>query len=77
MTLIFCKSDETNLGSCALVLFEAMSGHSFNLSKSFLIPIGEILGLPYLAHLFECAVEYVPSPYLGLPLDANFKSKVV
>ena len=43
-TLIFCKPNESNLGylRCILLLFEAMSGLRVNLSKSALIPIGEV-----------------------------------
>ena len=43
-TLVFCKPDESNLGylRCILLLFEAMSGLRVNLSKSALIPVGDV-----------------------------------
>jgi len=46
-TLVFCKPSESDLGflRCILLLFEAMPGVRVNLSKSSLIPIGEILNI--------------------------------
>jgi len=62
---------------CILLVFEAMSGLRVNLSKSALIPIGEVPNVNALAHFFGCAVDYLPSSYLGLPLGASYKSKAV
>ena len=78
-TLIFCKPEVSQLGylRCILVLFEAMSGLKINLSKSVLIPVGEVTELNYLAQFFGCGVDSLPSSYLGLPLGASFKSKAV
>ena len=75
-TLVFCKSDESNLGylRCILLLFEAMSGLRVNLSKSALIPVGEVPNVHALAHFFGCGVDYLPSSYLGLPLSAPYNS---
>jgi len=47
------------------------------MSKSVLIPIGEVPELDNLAQFFGCGVDSLPSSYLGLPLGASFKSKVV
>lgn len=43
-TLIFCKSNESNLGNlrCIIFLFEAMSDLRVNLSKNVLILISEV-----------------------------------
>ena len=43
-TLMFCKLNESNQGylGCILLPFKAMSGLRVNLSKSALIPIGEV-----------------------------------
>ena len=78
-TLIFCRPCESDLGylRCVLLLFEAMSGLKVNLSKSSLIPIGEIPNIQQLASFFDCGVSALPSMYLGLPLGASFKSKAV
>ena len=51
-----------------LPVFEAMSGLRVNLSRSVIIPIGEVPNVNVLAHFFGCRVDYLPSFYLGLPL---------
>ena len=78
-TLFFCKPQESNLGylRCVLLLFEALSGLKVNLAKSTIIPIGEVPDLHQLAHFFGCGVDSLPSTYLGLPLGAPYKSKIV
>jgi len=58
-----------------LLLFEAISGLSGKFSKSVLIPIGEVPELQHMADFFGSV--HLASSYLGLPLGANFKSKVV
>jgi len=76
-TLIFCKPHINHLGYLRHipVLFEVMSELKINLSTSILIPIGEVLELN-LAHFFGCGVDFLPSPYLGLPLGASYNSKL-
>jgi len=54
-----------------------MFGLKVNLAKSALIPIGEVPDLPQLALFFGCGVDSLPSTYLGLPLGASYKSKIV
>ena len=54
-----------------------MSGLRINLSKSVIIPIGEVPNVNVWAHFFACRVDYLPSSHLGLPLSASYKSKVV
>ena len=78
-TLIFCKPNESNLGylKCILLIFEAMSSLKVNLAKSASIPIGEVPNVNALAHFLGRRVDYLPSTYLGLPLAASYKSKVV
>ena len=75
----FCKPNENNLGylKCILLIFEAMFGLRVNLAKSVIIPIGDVPNVNALAHFFGCRVDYLPSTYLGLPLGASYKSKVV
>jgi len=62
---------------CVLLLFEAMSGLRVILSKSSLIPIGEILNIHHLTSFFDCGVRALRSTYLGLSLGASFKCKAV
>ena len=59
------------------MLFEVMLGLKINLSKSVIIPIGEVPELESLAQFFGCGFDSLPSSYLGLLLGASFKSKVV
>ena len=75
-TLVFCKPDESNLGylRCILLLFEAMLGLRVNLSKSALISVGDVPNVHVLARFFGFGVDHLPSSYLGLPLDAPYKS---
>jgi len=54
-----------------------MFGLRVNLTKSLIIPIGELPNVNVLAHFFGCRVEYLPAYYLGLPLGASYKCKVV
>ena len=77
-TLVFCKPDESNLGylRCILLLFEAMSGLRVNLSKSALIPVGDVPNVHVLARFLGCKVDHLPS-YLGLPLGAPYKSTTI
>ena len=60
-TLIFCRPCESDLGylRCVLLLFEAMSGLKVNLSKSSLIPIGEIPNIQQLASFFELSLIHI------------------
>jgi len=53
-TLIFCKPEVGQLGylRCILVLFKAMSGLKINLSKSVLIPVGEVPELNNFSSVF-------------------------
>ena len=57
--------------------FEACSGLKVNLEKSELIPVGRVNDIEDLALELGCKVGGLPSRYLGLPLRAPFKSKVV
>jgi len=54
-----------------------MSGLRVNLSKSALILIGKVPTVDLLAPFFGCAMDYLPSSHLGLPLGGFYKSKAV
>jgi hypothetical protein len=54
--------------------FEAASGLRINLSKSEIVPIGEVENVDSLAHILGCRVASLPMTYLGLSLGASFKS---
>lgn len=77
--LISCGADDAQLGHlrCVLLCFEAVSGLRVNLAKSKLIPVGEVARTPVLAVILGCKVASLPVSYLGLPLEAYFKTKGV
>ncbi|XP_028081835.1 uncharacterized protein LOC114283208 [Camellia sinensis] len=77
--LIFCGADSEQLGHlrCVLLYFEAVSGLKMNLTKSELIPVGEVGHLLTLAAILGCKVSHLPMSYLGLPLGAPYKAKGV
>ncbi|GMP50653.1 hypothetical protein CsSME_00017186 [Camellia sinensis var. sinensis] len=77
--LVFCEPRAEQLGylRCVLLCFETVSGLRVNLSKSELIPVGEVDRVPMLAAILGCKVSALPVSYLGLPLGATFKSQGV
>jgi hypothetical protein len=48
-----------------------------NLSKSEMVPVGDVPKLRVLADIMGCRIGSLPMSYLGMPLRANFKSKTV
>lgn len=49
-----------------------------NLSKSELIPVGNIRNHGQMANILECKVSSIPMKYLGLPLvAASFRAKSI
>ncbi|XP_041025319.1 uncharacterized protein LOC121265696 [Juglans microcarpa x Juglans regia] len=78
-TLIFCDPDLDQIRSlrALLLCFEAISGLKVNLSKSEIVPIGLVNNLNEEAALLGCKVSSLPMKYLGLPLGAPHKSKVL
>ena len=57
--------------------FEAISGLKINLSKSEMVPVGNVSDLNSLAAILGCKTVQLPMTYLGLPLGAKFKSKSI
>lgn len=53
-----------------LLFFQAVSGLRINISKSEIIPVGEVGDVNSLASFFGCIVASLPSSYLGLPIGA-------
>jgi hypothetical protein len=63
---------------CALFLcFEAIFGLKVYLAKSNLVPVGNVHNVDGLASILGCGVSYFPLKYLGLPLGAPFKAKLI
>jgi hypothetical protein len=75
-TLIFCGAQVDHVRNlrCTFLCFEAVSGLRINLGKSELVPIGEVDDVESLAHILCCRIGSLPMTYLGLPLEASFKS---
>jgi hypothetical protein len=78
-TLVFCDADEEQLRNlrCLFFCFEAASGLRINLSKSEIVPIGEVPDIGRLASIFDCKVVGLHMKYLGLPLGAYCKSPII
>ena len=54
--------------------FEAISRLKVNLNKTEVIPMGEGIPMETLAVVLGCKIGSLPTPYLGLPLGAPYKS---
>ena len=78
-TLVFCEASQQKMTFLGWLLmwFEAISGLSFNLNKSEILPVGRVENVELLAFELDCKVGALPSTYLGLPLVAPHKSVVV
>uniref|UniRef100_A0A2N9EKG6 Reverse transcriptase domain-containing protein n=1 Tax=Fagus sylvatica TaxID=28930 RepID=A0A2N9EKG6_FAGSY len=78
-TILFCDNDPEKLVHIRLVLtcFEAVTGLKVNMSKSEMVPIGEVSNLPVLADILCCKIGSLPISYLGMPLGSHYKSTAV
>ena len=54
-----------------------MTGLRVNLSKSEMVPVGDVPNLRVLANIMGCRIGSLSMSYLGMPLGANFKLKTV
>jgi hypothetical protein len=57
--------------------FEAVLGLKTNLSKSEIVPIGNLGDVADLATILGCGVASLPMKYLGLPLGAHYKASTI
>jgi hypothetical protein len=62
---------------CVLLCFEAASWLKINLSKSKLVPVGNLPNVDGLACIMGCRVSSLPLKCLGLLLGAPFKAKFI
>ncbi|KAJ9685997.1 hypothetical protein PVL29_015067 [Vitis rotundifolia] len=74
--VVFCKAKKEHLTylSWILVWFEAAFGLRINLTKSEIIPVGEVEEIEEMTVELGCRVGSLPSAYLGLPLGAHHKA---
>ena len=78
-TLIFCSADSEQISNLRYVFtcFEAVSGLKINLSKSEIVPVGDVPHIEELKHLLGCKQSGLPMQYLGLLLGATFKEMAI
>jgi hypothetical protein len=78
-TLVFCGANPDHLRylRVCFLAFEGVSGLKVNLSKSELVPVGNVVDVEGLADILGCRVSSLPLKYLGLPLGASFKAKPI
>jgi hypothetical protein len=75
-TILFCDAYPKQLTYIRRVLtcFEAVTSLRVNMSKSEMMPIGEVENLSSLVDILSCRIEALPMSYLGMPLGASFKA---
>jgi hypothetical protein len=78
-TLIFCEPNVKHFRDlrCLFLCFEAVSGLKINLSKSEIVPIGDVGDVRGLASILGCGVASLPMKYLGFPLGAHYKASAI
>ena len=78
-TMIFSHSNSDHILHLRFLFtwFEAISGLKINLSKSEMVPMGQVPNIDVLAVILGCNITHLPMNYLGLPLGAKFKSKQI
>ena len=78
-TVLFCGADPLQIWHLrgVFIWFQAISGLKINLSKTELVPVGQVPHVNELAGVLGCKVAALPLSYLGLPLGATFKQKSV
>jgi hypothetical protein len=75
-TILFCDANPEQLLYIRMVLtcFEAVTGLKVNMSKSEMVPIGEVHNMSAMAELLYCRIGSLPLQYLGMPLGAPYKA---
>jgi len=78
-TLVFCKPNESNLVylRCILLLLDATSGLRVNLSKSALIPIGEVPNVHDLARFLGCGARIQNAVSVSVTVQRNHSNTAI
>jgi hypothetical protein len=78
-TILFCDADMSQLLYVQMVLtcFEVATGLRVNMSKSEMVPVGEVQNMSELAESLCCRIGELPLSYLGMPLGAFYKATAV
>ena len=77
--LVMCDTDIDQMLFLCLILswFEIVLGLEINLDKSELVPMGVVPNFEMLVDALGCKQGLLPMKYLGLPLGAKWKDRVV
>ena len=75
-TILFCDAcpEQVTYLRWVLTCFEAVMGLCVNMSKSEMVPIGEVTNLSYLVDILSCHIGTLSMTYLGMPLGSSFKA---
>jgi hypothetical protein len=78
-TLLFCEPSVEQFRNlrCLLLCFEAISGLKINLSKSEIVPVGDVGDVEGVASILGCGVASLSIKYFGLPSDAHYKPSTI
>jgi hypothetical protein len=78
-TILFCDANLTQMLYIRMVLtcFKAATGLRVNMSKSEMVPVGEVQNISVLAESLCCHIGVLPLSYLGLPLGASYKATAI
>lgn len=60
-----------------LLFFKVVSGLKVNLSKSFLVLVGNVNNVDELSGILGCGTSPLPLMYIGIPLGASYKAKAI
>ena len=66
-----------NVYTMVLNCFKAVTSLKVNLSKSEVVPVGDVGNIAEFADILYCRIESLPMTYLGMSLGASFKAQTV
>jgi len=78
-TIVFCDNHCEKIVNlrCILIWFQAVSGLTVNLTKSSILPVGQLDIVQILAGVLGCKIDSFPITNLSLLLSAKFKEKAL
>jgi hypothetical protein len=78
-SILFCDADPQQMMYIRLVLtyFEVVIGLRVNMSKSEMIPVGDVPNLSILADIMCCRIKALPMTYCGVQIDRLEKPLII
>ena len=75
-TILFCDAEVEQVLHVQLKLlgFQVVIGLKVNVTKSEIVPIGEVNNVHAFVEILGCRVGALPMTYLGMPLGVSHKS---